>query len=50
MGVLNELSEKLLRFFLSLKQNDWIKWIAQPNDFQDDCDKYDGCYFIVKQL
>lgn len=50
MEILNELSEKLLRFFLSLKQDDWVKWIALPNDFQDDCDKFNGCYFIVKQM
>ena len=27
-----------------------MEWIAQPNDWQDDCDKFNGCYFIVKQM
>ena len=43
MGLLNEIAEKLLKNFLSLKEDDWIEWIAQPNDWQDDCDKFDGC-------
>ena len=50
MGVLNETAEKLLRSFLALKEDDWIEWIAQPNDWQDNCDKFNGCYFIVKQI
>ena len=50
MGLLNEIAEKLLKNFLSLKEDDWIEWIAQPNDWQDDCDKFNGCYFIVKQM
>lgn len=50
MGLLKEIVEKLLREFLSLKDDDWIEWIAQPNDWQDDCDKFNGCYFIVKQM
>lgn len=50
MGILNESVEKLLTNFLSLKEDDWIVWIAQPNDWQDDCDKFNGCYFIVKQM
>ncbi len=40
MGVLRETIEKLLRNFISLKEDDW----------QDDCDKFDECYFIVKQM
>ena len=48
MGLLNEIAEKLLKNFLSLKEDDWIEWIAQPNDWQDDCDKFNGCYFMVK--
>ena len=24
--------------------------VAQPNDWQDGCDKFNGCYFIVKQM
>ena len=50
MGLLNEIAEKLLKNFLSLKEDDWIEWIAQPNDWQDDCDKFNGCYFMVKQM
>lgn len=50
MGLLNEIAEKLLKNFLSLKEDDWIEWIAQPNDWQDDCDKFNGCYFLVKQM
>ena len=50
MGLLNEIAEKLLKNFLSLKEDDWVEWIAQPNDWQDDCDKFNGCYFIVKQM
>lgn len=50
MGILNKIAEKLLKFFLSLKEDDWIEWIAQENDWQDDCDKFDGCYFIKKQM
>ena len=49
MGILNGIVEKLLKDLLSLKEDDWIEWVAQPNDWQDDCDKYDGCYFIVRQ-
>lgn len=50
MGLLNEIVEKLLENFLSLKEDDWVEWMAQPNDWQDDCDKFNGCYFIVKQM
>ena len=50
MGVLNEAMEKLLKFFISLKGDDWVRWIAQKNDWQDDCDKFDDCYFIVKNM
>ena len=50
MDVLNEIAQKLLRRFFSLKNDDWIEWIAEPNDWQDDCDKFNGCYFIVKQM
>ena len=50
MGLLNEIVEKLLKNFLSLKEDDWVEWIAQPNDWQDACDKFNGCYFIVKQM
>lgn len=50
MGLLNEIAERLLKNFLSLKEDDWIEWIAWPNDWQDDCDKFNGCYFIVKQM
>ncbi len=42
--------ERLLRFFVSLKEDDWVQWIAQENEWQDDCDKFDDCYFIVKQM
>ncbi|MBQ7370066.1 MAG: hypothetical protein IJW58_03725 [Clostridia bacterium] len=50
MGLLSEIVEKLLRDFVSLKEDDWIEWIARPNDWQDDCDKFNGCYFIVKRM
>ncbi len=50
MGILSELKEKLLKNFLSLKDEDWVQWIAQENDWQDNCDKFDNCYFIVKQM
>ena len=50
MILLDELYEKLLREFWLLKEDDWIEWIAKDNDFRDDCDKFDGCYFIVKQM
>ena len=50
MGILSELAEKLLNNFLSLKEDDWIQWIAQENDWKDDCDKFGDCYFIVKQM
>ena len=50
IGLLNEIAERLLKNFLSLKEDDWIEWVAWPNDWQDDCDKFNGCYFIVKQM
>ena len=45
MGLLNEIAEKLLKFLLSPKENEWVEWIAQENEWQDDCDKFNGCYF-----
>lgn len=50
MGVLNEAQERQLKNFLSLKEDDWVEWMAQPNDFHDACDKFNGCYFIVKHM
>ncbi len=50
MSVFSETQEKLLKYFLGLKETDWVEWIAQPNDWQDDCDKFDGCYFCVKSM
>lgn len=50
MNVLNANIEKLLKAFLNLEETDWIQWTAQPNDWLDDCDKFDGCYFIVKNM
>lgn len=50
MSILSEISDKLLRFFLSLKEDDWIEWKAQDNEYHDNCDKFNGCYFIVKQM
>jgi ATP-dependent exoDNAse (exonuclease V) alpha subunit len=29
MGLLNEIAEKLLKNFLSLKEDDWIEWIRR---------------------
>lgn len=40
MGLLNEVAEELLKFLLSPKDNEWIEWIAQENEWQDDCDKF----------
>ena len=48
MGVLNEAMEKLLKFFISLKGDDWVQWIAQKNDWQDDCDKFVYCEKYAK--
>jgi len=50
MNILDTITDKMLRFFFSLKQDDWIKWTAQDNDWKDDCDKFNGCFFIVKQM
>jgi len=50
MGLLNEELEQLLREFFSLKQDDWVEWVAKDNDFRDDCDKFNGCYFVIKQM
>ena len=50
MGLLNEVAEKLLKFLLSPKDNEWVEWIAQENEWQDDCDKFNGCYFFVKNM
>ncbi len=50
MGILSKLTERLLSFFLSLNDDDWVEWIARENDWQDNCDKYNGRYFIVKQM
>lgn len=50
MGILNEVIEKLLKNFLGLKENDWVQWVAEENDWQDNCDKFHKCYFIVKQM
>lgn len=50
MGVLTESLERLLNFYMRLCDNDWVLWTAQPNDWNDDCDKFDGCFFIVKSM
>ncbi len=50
MGVLSEAIEKLLRNFISLKEDGWVQWKAQKNDWYDNCDKFNECYFIVKQM
>ena len=50
MSVLTESLEKLLCDFLSLNENDWVLWTAQPNDWNDDCDKFNGCFFVVKNM
>jgi len=50
MKLLNEVAERLLQSLVSRKEDDWIEWIAQPNDWQDDCDKFNGCYFNAKQM
>lgn len=50
MGLLNGVAEELLKFLLSPKDNEWIEWMAQENEWQDDCDKFNGCYFAVKNM
>ena len=50
MGLLNEVAEKLLKSLLSPKDNEWVEWIAQANEWQDDCDKFNGCYFFAKNM
>lgn len=50
MGVLTEIEEKLLKKFLLLKEDDWVEWLARQNAWLDYCDKFNGCYFIVKQM
>ena len=50
MGSLNEVAEELLRYLLSPRNNEWVEWIAQENEWQDDCDKFNGCYFSVKNM
>ncbi len=50
MRLLKELIERFLEFFTPLNENDWVEWIAQKNDFLDNCDKLDRCYFIVKHM
>ena len=50
MGLLNDILEKLLSNFLSLKEDDWVEWISQLNNWRDDCDKFNGCHFILKQM
>ena len=50
MGILSKYTENLLKNFVLLKEDDWVKWIAQLNEWRDDCDKFNGCYFVVKQM
>lgn len=50
MGILEKIAESLLRFFALLKDDDWVMWVAQENEWQDDCDKFNKCYFIVKHM
>lgn len=40
MGILEKIAESLLRFFALLKDDDWVMWVAQENEWQDDCDKF----------
>lgn len=48
MGLLNDILEKLLSNFLSLKEDDWVEWISQLNNWRDDCDKFNGCHFYLE--
>ena len=50
MKLLNEIAEWLLQSLRAKREDGWVKWIAQWNDWQDDCDKFNGCYFNVKQM
>ncbi len=50
MGILSEEVENQLSKLFSLKDDDWVEWIAQKNEWRDDCDKFSGCYFIAKQM
>ncbi len=48
MKVLKEELEKLLKSFFLLKEDDWVEWIAQDNDYYDNCDKFNGCYIGIR--
>lgn len=50
MGVLTESLERLLNFYMRLGDNDWVLRTARPDDWNDDCDKFEGCFFIVKSM
>ena len=50
MGILSDEAEKSLKELFSLNANDWVEWLAQSNDWQDDCDKFNHCYFVVRQM
>ncbi len=50
MSIISDTMKKALTTFFSLKDDDWVEWVAQENDWHDDCDKFNKCYFIVKQM
>jgi len=49
MNIFDGIKSVLESVFENYKDDDWIEWVAQPNDWIDDCDKYNGCYFAYKQ-
>ena len=50
MSIFDDMLSSQLAFFMQLKEDDWVQWIAIPNMWEDDCDKLDGCYFIKRNL
>lgn len=50
MAILDKVRERLLKFFLALKEDDWVMWRAEEDACVDACAKLNGCYFVVKQM
>ncbi len=50
LSVFDEVKKKVKEIFYLFDPDDWVEWIAQDNNWKDDCDKFNGCYFIVKQM
>lgn len=48
MSVFDKLKDKLNNYF----ENDgdyWVMWVSEENEFEDDCDLFDGCYFHISE-